>query len=199
MSESDIVARLVAEGKKFYAAAPAPVVFTKEPEPDAFLNNLKNQPHAFVLRCVMDRQIKAERAWMIPYVFAQTLGDFSIEALGGLDIDQVHEIMTNPQPLHRFPKKMSRNFLEAIELIVTQYGGDASAIWSDVPSSATVVYRFLQFRGVGQKIGTMAANILARQFKVRFADHYSIDISADVHVKRVFKRLELVGDDATPE
>ena len=103
------------------------------------------------------------------------------------------------QPLHRFPKKMSRNFLEAIELIVTQYGGDASAIWSDVPSSATVVYRSLQFRGVGQKIGTMAANILARQFKVRFADHYSIDISADVHVKRVFKRLELVGDDATPE
>ena len=30
--------------------------FTKNPEADNLLNNLKEFPHAFVLACVMDRQ-----------------------------------------------------------------------------------------------------------------------------------------------
>jgi endonuclease III len=62
-----------------------------------------------------------------------------------------------------------------------------------------VVYRFLQFEGVGPKIGSMAANILAREFKMPFADYFSIDISADVHVRRVFSRLGLCAADATVE
>jgi len=45
----------------------------------------------------------------------------------------------------------------------------------------------------------MAVNILARDFKVKFADFYSIDISADVHVSRVFSRLGLCTADPTVE
>jgi hypothetical protein len=70
-------------------------------------------------------------------------------------------------------------------------------IWKDRPSSATVVYRFREFDGVGPKIASMATNILARQFKVEFSDYFSIDISADVHVRRVFRRLGLTPPDAS--
>lgn len=163
------------------------------------VNDLDHHPHAFVLACVMDRQIKAERAWLIPHLFSKKLGGFEFGTLQSLSIADVRNLMTRPEPLHRFPERMSENFHEAIRVIGEDYGGDASNIWRGKPPSAEVVYRFLQFRGVGPKIAIMATNILARDFKVPLSDYYSVDISADVQVRRVFCRLGLVGQDATTE
>ena len=61
-----IAAELVQHGQRLFNAPASPVLFTKDPGADALLNDLANHPHAFVLACVMDRQIKAERAWPFP-------------------------------------------------------------------------------------------------------------------------------------
>jgi len=139
----------------------------------------------------MDRQIKAEKAWMIPWLISEKLGGFEFQRLLALTMKEVKSLMTYPEPLHRFPKEMSLNFHLEIQHIEDQYNGRADNIWLNRPSSAKVVYRFLQLRGAGPKIATMAANILARDFKVPFADYYSIDISVDVQIRRVFTRLGL--------
>ena len=160
-----------------------------------FLNDIVNTPHAYVLACLMDRQIKAERAWAIPYRIKTIIGGFDIEDLASITIEDYRNIF-NSNALHRFNDTMAGIFYSAVHDIKENYSGDASRIWSNNPSSAKVVYEFLQFKGSGKKIATMAANILARQFKIPFSDYYSIDISPDVHILRVMRRTGLVGSEA---
>jgi len=167
-------------------------------EANAFLNDLTNYPHAYVLACLMDRQIKAERAWVIPWTIKNDLKSFDIKVLGDQSLQYYQKIFVS-QSLHRFGPSMAKTFHSAVHKILTDYDGNASLIWSGNPSSASVVYRFLQFNGCGVKIATMAANILARQFKIPFSDYYSVDISPDVHIFRVLKRTGLVPANADRE
>ena len=197
MSEKAIRDRLVKHGQALFRAPRQMVRFTGLADADTLLNDLTGYPHAFVLACVMDRQIKAERAWLIPHRISESLGGFSMEALSRLSRADVKRLMSKPDPLHRFVDKMSGLFQSAVQRIASQYAGDAARIWTGNPSSAAVIYRFLEFDGIGPKIGSMAVNILARDFKIPFADFFSIEISADVHVRRVFGRLVLCGSDAT--
>jgi endonuclease III len=202
MNTKAIRDRLVERGKAKFQAPKQPVPFTKNAESDALLNDLSNHPHAFVLACLMDRRMKAEKASDIPYQISQRaeaaglFSGFLMEDLCRLSLEQVNRLMSEPTRLQPLGKKMGGVFHSAAQRISNQYLGDAARIWAGKPSSAEVVYRFLEFEGVGPKIGSMAANILARDFKVPFADHFSIDISPDTHVCRVFARLGLCSADA---
>ena len=172
------------------------VHFVDNEEYNIFLNDIERYPHAFVLACLMDKQMKAERAWEIPCKVYDELGNFDINYLAELPETTYIDLFLKNK-YHRFNEVEAKNFYKAIQKIKSQYNSDASNIWKGCPSSATVVYRFLEFEGMGIKIATMAANILARQFKIQFSDYYSIDISPDVHVRRVLKRLGYLNENPT--
>jgi len=187
---------LVKIGKeRFKDSKDSMVHLVENPEANELLNDLDNYPHAYVLACCMDRQTKAERAWMIPYRVKKAIGSFEMKDLALMTEKQYKKIFVDNN-LHRFNDDMAYVFYKAVQRIHMDYYGDASKIWKGGPSSAEVVYRFLEFYGVGIKIATMATNILARQYRIPFSDYYSIDVSPDVHVKRVMKRMGLVEEDA---
>lgn len=187
---------LLKMGKEFFEQPkPELLRFTDDLENDIFINDIENYPHAFVLSCCMDRQMNANRAWSIASKLKEMYdGDFSIECLASISVDEYIAVFEENN-LHRFNFKMAQVFYNAVHRIVDVYGGDASQIWSGSPSSAAVVCRFLEFEGVGIKIATMATNILARQFKVPMSDYSSIDISPDVHIRRVMYRCGLINDE----
>jgi endonuclease-3 len=189
--------RLLTRGEELLSQPYTKVCFTKHSASDDLLNDLADYPHAFVIACLMDRQVRAERAWHIPYQFKQRLGSFEIDDLQKLSLEEVTHLMTTPTPLHRMCNVMAKVFFLAVQQITQRYSGDASAIWSSTPSSAAIVRRFLEFHGASIKIATMAANILVRAFKIPVSDKISIDISPDIHVRRVFKRLELIEENAS--
>jgi uncharacterized HhH-GPD family protein len=190
---------LVQRGEALLHAPAERLAFTGDRAADDLLNDLAHYPHAFVLACVMDRQMTAERAWLIPHRIAERLGNFEFATLCTLTLDDVRRLMTEPTSLHRFKNKMSVSFYEGVQRIANVYGGNASRIWSDRPACYEVVGRFRQFHGVGQKIAAMAVLILVREFKIPLPDLPSLPIAPDVHVCRVFSRLGLCREDAEPD
>ena len=197
MNNKEIIVKILIEkGKELFNQSYKKIKFTKNLEADELLNDLKNYPHAFVLGCLMDRQMKAENAWLIPYKIAREIGSFQFKKLLSLKPKTIKNIFRRKN-LHRFNDQMAEIFYSAIQKIHKDYTNDASRIWLGKPSSATIVKRFLEFKGAGVKIATMAANILAREFKIPMKDYICIDISPDRHLKTVFKRLGFISKEAT--
>ena len=100
--------------------------FTRHDEADRLLNDLDNYPHAYVLASIMDRQIKAERAWLIPFRLAEKLGSFTMDTLVKLSQADIRNLMAAPEPLHRFVEKMATFFYKGVRRIAERYNGDAS-------------------------------------------------------------------------
>ena len=154
----------------------------------SLVNDIERYPHAFVIGCVVDRRIRAEVAWAFPHRMQRHIRSFEFD-----EVYRRRRALKNYTSQHHvLGESMGKCVHQAIEIMQRDYCGNASNIWNNEPSSAAVVYRLLRFPGVGPKISTMAVNILARVFKVKFSDYYSVDISVDIHVKRVFSRLGLV-------
>lgn len=191
---NDVVAKLREEALYIYKKSREEPVerlkFAYDETIDKDLRDIKNKPYLFVLGCVMDRQVKAEVAWSIPHKVCAEFKADSFEKLKAIPEDKIVKFFKKDN-IHRFDETMGQNFYAAVQRISTHYNGDASLIWADKPSSATVVYRFLCFKGVGIKIATMAANILSRCFKVEFSDMSAIDVSPDVQVCRILYRMGL--------
>lgn len=189
---------LVELGETYFKRKPDKelVFIPDDPHANKIIIDLKNHPHAFVLACLMDRQMNSERAWSIPIRVMEEIGDTSIEALASVSLSKYRKMFTK-NSFHRFNDTMSEVFYYAVNQIVDEYDGDASEIWSNKPSSATIVCRFLEFYGVGPKIATMTANILARDFRIPFSDYICLDVSVDVHIRRVLTRMGLVFEDCS--
>jgi endonuclease III len=199
MDSLDLQNRLIERAKAAWSGPFKLDRFALKPEADQLVKDIISHPHAYVIACLMDRRITAERAWGIPYELQQRLGSFEFSFLRTLSLQQLEEAMQHPTGLHALRQAMPVVLHRAIRRIDEVYNGDASAIWKGRPSSEAIVHRFREFYGTGPKISSMATNILVRDFRVEVADRSSIDISVDVHIRRIFARMGFVPQGASDE
>lgn len=167
--------------------------FTNDSEVDKYFDDLENYAHIYFLSCLMDRGITAEKAWKIPYMVCKHFNAFTMEELVKVSYEDILDYFVTFKP-HRYNEDMAKVFYKGIQKIHNDYDDDIAQIWRDKPSSASVIYKFLQFYGCGVKIATMATNILVREYHQELSDYYSIDISPDVHIKKILYRLGLISD-----
>src|SRR3989344_4718144 len=197
--QEKIIEELITEGtKRIQAPRNINPFETGIPKAEQLLNDLEHFPYIFVLACVMDRQIRTGRAWAIPYHVGKEIGGFEFSNFLKFNINEIRTIFIK-KSLHRFNEVMAKNFYLAIQDIHSKYNDNAANIWAGKPKSASVIRRFLEFKGVGIKIANMAANILARDFKIPMVDYSSIDIAPDVQVKRFFTHYGLLRKGGSKE
>lgn len=73
-NQTDITVNvLLQKGMEILNSPYVPLSPTKDPTIDKYFNDLEKYPHFFVLACVMDRQMAAERAWRIPYYISSEI------------------------------------------------------------------------------------------------------------------------------
>jgi endonuclease III len=194
MNHSRIVERLKEKAEEHRRQTRVDVLaFTKDPVTDRLLSDIDTLPHLFLLGCLADQQMKAERAWEVPVKLGKIIEGYQFADYLKLSQDDLKNVFEEHK-LHRFTEKMAKWYFAAIQRIASEYEGDASKIWSGTPSSASIVRRFLRFEGMGIKIATMGTNMLARHFHVPMRDYVAIEISPDTHAKRVFYRLGITHD-----
>jgi endonuclease III len=189
---------LIKIGKELLEGPKVYINYTGIKEADDLYYDLKKNGHLFVLGCVMDIQIKAERAWKIPYLILKELGGFEFERLLVLSLEDIKNKFSQNK-FHRFNEVMANRFYLTIKKIHEDYQNDASKIWKESTSAAEVIRKFLEFEGIGQKIASMAANILVRQYKIPLKNLSAIDISTDTHVIRMMKKLGFAPENASKE
>ena len=157
-------------------------------------------PLEFMFGVILDQGIKYERAWSGPFELAKRLGHLDVKRIAEMDAKELEMVMFkkadsdgNPLPaLHRY-RYMARRLIEASKLILEKYDGTASKIWKDRVPAKELESRFREFKQVGQKKASMAVNILVRDFGIQIiGDRSGIDVSNDVHVRRVFHRTGLI-------
>jgi len=192
-----VAGSLLAYGEELAAKGQSGIVeFTQDPAANRLI---LEDPLAFVLGVVCDQGVKAETAWALPHLLKARLGHLDPDRIGQMTKQELAAVLARPSALHRFPNKMADYVLAACEKVVKAYAGDASRIWIGCSSSSEIARRFDEFRGIDQKKSSMAVNILVRDLGVQVADPENIDVSYDVHVRRVFLRSGVVDRDSQEE
>ena len=187
-----VVGALLEYGARQQTAPQGPAVdFTPSEEANELL---RSSGFAFLTAVLFDQGVPAERAWLAPFLLRQRLGHLDPERIAA-DEAGVLAAIQRPPKLHRYIAKMPRWLVLAARRVMTQYGGDAGAIWADRPSADELQRRFDEFIGIGQKKAAMAVEILERDLGVPVRNMERGDIAYDVHLRRVFLRTRLANRD----
>lgn len=173
-----------------------------QPTPDSEANRLlADSPFAFLLAVIADYGIPAERAWLLPSRLRAKLGHLDPERIAAMDKSELETVIRSIPGGHRFPGEVAKFFIAASKKVVSLYEGQAAGIWAG--RTAHDAYLHLSaFLGIGQKKASMAVNILCRDLgwlTPQSAELKTIDVSYDIHVRRVFLRLGLVESDTMHE
>ena len=156
---------------------------------------VRSNPFAFLIAVCFDRNMRWERAWQIPWEIHRK-GVLQPEHLAGMTESELEELLDSLPIRPRWGTRIGAKTLsDAAKLVHDKYGGDAGAIWRKA-SPAKVVWELMSIHGVNTGIAHMACRILHDDFSCFRGEEQQIDIKADEHLRRVFKRAGLISTDS---
>src|SRR5919204_1240635 len=140
--------------------------FTGDEEADTLL--AKN-PLALLIGFALDQQVTVQTAFTGPRKLEHRLGSLDAAAIAGMDPGELEAAFREKPAVHRFPGNMARRVQELCATIVSEYGGDASRVWTDAKDDADLRRRIESLPGFGQmKVKALGA-VLAKRFGVAAA------------------------------
>lgn len=172
-----------------------PVVGPGMPAGDAWLLDISERPHAFVLGCALAGSERDPGALL--QRLSGRLGHFDVNRLAILPAGDLVSALARPAAIARAPERAASIILGGAARILREYHGDAARIWLGIPASATIVRRLLEFEGVSREAAVAGACALVRDHRIKVSDRSSLDLTPDAAVVRVMARLGLLDEGAS--
>ncbi|GAA3011189.1 HhH-GPD-type base excision DNA repair protein [Streptomyces fulvorobeus] len=138
----------------------------QRPEADELLGR---SPLAALVGMLLDQQVPMEWAFTGPYTLARRMGGDDLDArdIAAYDPDAFTALFTAKPALHRYPGSMAKRVQQLCQYLVTEYGGDASAVWADAGTGDELLERLNALPGFGAQKARIFLALLGKQFGVR--------------------------------
>ncbi|MCL2542838.1 MAG: Fe-S cluster assembly protein HesB [Nocardioidaceae bacterium] len=137
---------------------------TDDPASDELLSE---SPFALLIGMMLDQQYPMEHAFMGPQKVASRLGSFDPAEIASADPEEFARLCATTPAIHRFPGSMSARLQEIARIVVDQYDGDASRIWSEAEDGKDLLKRVQALPGFGAQKAKIFVALLAKQLGVR--------------------------------
>ncbi len=139
---------------------------------------LERDPLSLLVGLLLDQQVPMERAFAGPYVILSRLAeqqnrpvrdDERLDAaeIGSYDPQALAELFATPPAVHRYPAAMAERVQTLCRYLTAEYGGDAAAVWRDVPSGSDLLGRAKALPGYGAQKAAILVALLGKQFGVQ--------------------------------
>jgi uncharacterized HhH-GPD family protein len=132
---------------------------------DADANRLlANNPTALLIGMLLDQQFPMERAFYSPYLLQGRIGgDLDAATIAGMDEADLEAAFVGPPALHRFPKAMAERARSLCQLVVAEYGGDTSRIWTEAEDGAALRRRLEALPGFGKAKARIFVGVVGKR------------------------------------
>jgi uncharacterized HhH-GPD family protein len=134
---------------------------TGDPDADGLL---VRDPLALLIGMLLDQQVPMEWAFKGPSTLRTRLGHLDPEKIATMAPDAFLAVCADKPAVHRFPKAMAGRIQELCQVIVDEYGGDASRIWKRRKDPADVLARIQALPGYGPEKSKIFLAILGKRF-----------------------------------
>ena len=147
-----------------------------------------SNPYAFAIATCLDRGMRAEIIWTIPYDIKNDLGHLDPRRIYQMSLNELDDLFKRIPRKPRYRGAATKTLRELSRIVVEECDGDASRIWQGRTAEQTTS-KLVSIYGVGPGIASMGALLIEKVFNVHFSDRDKMDIKPDVHTVRVLYRL----------
>ncbi|MGD9620199.1 MAG: HhH-GPD-type base excision DNA repair protein [Mycolicibacterium sp.] len=140
------------------------LTLAQEPAADALLDA---NPFALLVGMLLDQQIPMEVAFAGPKKINDRIGGFDARVIADYNPAEFAALCSETPAIHRFPGSMAKRVQALAQVIVEEYGGDATALWtSGEPDGPEVLRRLRALPGFGEQKAKIFLALLGKQYGV---------------------------------
>jgi uncharacterized HhH-GPD family protein len=128
---------------------------------------LTDDPFALLVGMMLDQQYPMEHAFRGPAKVLERFGTLAPDRIAAAEPDAFVALCSMPPAIHRFPGSMAARLQELARVVLDDYDGDVTRLWSEATTGKELLRRVNALPGFGQQKARIFVALLAKQLDVR--------------------------------